>query len=133
MVSPYTKVKDHTHDSILNATLHELVHSINYYMNDKLSYFWDNGLATYLAEQKPQESDYSNREIPSLEDLHTENGLKFGTMGGYAFSYKYIEYLDQTYGWDKVLDYVKGAGSYEEAFGKSEEELYHDWCKSLKQ
>ncbi|MDF2531337.1 MAG: hypothetical protein K0Q65_918, partial [Clostridia bacterium] len=38
MVSPYTVVKGHTHDSILTATLHELVNSIVYQMNPKLSY-----------------------------------------------------------------------------------------------
>ncbi|MBC7766002.1 MAG: hypothetical protein H7Y41_05905, partial [Hyphomonadaceae bacterium] len=57
MVSPFTPVKGHTHDSILVAALHEFVHSIVYKVNPKLSYFWDNGLATYLSEQKPMEKE----------------------------------------------------------------------------
>lgn len=131
MVSPYTPVKGHTYDTILNATLHELVHSIVYQVNPKLSYFWDNGLATYLAQQRPEEKDVYSMPIPTLKDMHTENGLKFGEMGGYAFSYKYIEYLDQTYGWGKVVAYASGNGSYEEVFNKSEEDIYKDWCQHI--
>lgn len=133
MVSPYTKVKGHTHDTILNATLHELVHSIVYNVNPKLSYFWDNGLATYLSEQKPEDKDIQAMPVPSLNDMHTENGLKFGNMGGYAFSYNYIEYLDKTYGWERVLEYASGKGTYEEVFNKSEETIYKDWCQYIEQ
>jgi hypothetical protein len=131
MVSPYTHVKGHTHDTIVNATLHELVHSTVYQINPKLSYFWDNGLATYLAQQKPEEKELNSRSVPSLDDMHTENGLKFGEMGGYAFSYNYIEYLNKTYGWGKVVAYDSGKGNYEEIFSKSEEDIYKDWCKSI--
>lgn len=132
MLSPNTPIKAHTHDSILTATLHELVHSINYRINPEISYFWDNGLATYLAGQLPSAHEYDINKVPSIADMHTDNGLKFGNMGGYAFSYLYIEYLDDTYGWDKVAAYAKGEGSYEDIFGKSEEEIYTDWCQYLK-
>jgi len=131
MVSPYTPVDVHTHDSILIATLHELVHSINFQINPELSYFWDNGLATYLSGQTPEDEDLYSRSVPSLEDTHTNNGLEFGEMGGYAFSYNYIEYLENTYGWDAIIEYASGNGSYEEVFNKTEEEIYHDWCQSI--
>lgn len=131
MVSPYTPVKSHNHDSILNATLHELVHSIVYQINPKLSYFFDNGLATYLSQQKPDEKIMSSMTVPTLKDMHTENGLKFGNMGGYSFSYKYIEYLDKTFGWEKVVAYASGKGDYKEIFEKSEEDIYKDWCQYI--
>jgi CubicO group peptidase (beta-lactamase class C family) len=131
LVSPNTPVPGHTHDSILQASLHELVHAINYRINPDLSYFWDNGLATYLAGQVPGEEEYQGREVPSLGDTHTENGLKFGNMGGYAFSYKYIEFLDQTYGWEAVTKYAAGGASYEAVFGKSEEAIYQEWKSYL--
>ena len=133
MVSPYTPVKGHTHDTILNATLHELVHSIVYQVNPQLSYFWDNGLATYLAQQNFEDIDIASMPVPSIKDMHTENGLKFGEMGGYAFSYNYIEYLDKTYGWEKVVAYASGKGNYEEVFNKSEESIYEDWCQYLEE
>lgn len=133
MVSPNTPVKGHTHDTILNGTLHEVVHSVNFYKNPRLSYFWDNGLATYVANQKPDKTMLSFASLPSFEDLHTDNGLKFGNMGGYAYSYSYVEYLDKTYGWDTVISFASGEKSYEQAFGKSEREIYVDWGNYLKQ
>jgi hypothetical protein len=133
MLSPNTPIKAHTHDSILTATLHELVHSITYRINSDLSYFWDNGLATYLAGQFPDQEHYDINKIPSIDDMHTENGLKFGEMGGYAYSYFYIQYLDQTYGWDKIVAYAKGDVDYEDIFNKSEEEIYEEWVQYLKQ
>jgi hypothetical protein len=133
MVSPYTPVKGHTHDTIVTATLHELVHSIVYQINPNLNYFWDNGLATYLAQQKPEKEDITSRPVPSMEDMHTENGLKFGNMGGYAFSYNYLEYLDKAYGWEKVVAFASGKGSYEEVFQRSEKEVYAEWCQSIRE
>lgn len=131
MVSPNTKVEGHTHDSIMLATLHELVHSINYRINKDISYFWDNGLATYLSEQTPAKSDYSSLPIPSIKDMKTENGLTFSNYGGYAFSYLYIEFLENAYGWDKVVSYASGEGDYQEIFNKTEKELYDEWCNYI--
>jgi hypothetical protein len=133
MVSPNTKVKGHTHDTILNGTLHEVVHSINYFKNPRISYFWDNGLATYVAKQKPDEGTVSFASIPSFEDLKTNNAVKFGNMGGYGYSHTYIEYLDKTYGWDNVIAVASGEKDYKQAFGKSEREIYASWAEYIKQ
>ncbi len=133
MVSPNAKVKGHTHDTILNGTLHEVVHSINYYKNPHLSYFWDNGLATYVAKQEPDRTSLSFASLPSFEDLQTDNAIRFGNMGGYAYSYSYIEYLDKTYGWDSVIACASGKQDYEHAFGKSERAIYAEWGDYVKQ
>lgn len=133
MVSPNTKVKGHTHDTILNGTLHEVVHSINYYKNPHLSYFWDNGLATYVANQKPEQGSVSFASLPSFEDVQTNSALRFGNMGGYAYSYSYIEYLEKTYGWDSIMAFASGEKDYQQAFGKSELEIYTEWGDYIKQ
>jgi len=131
MVSPYTPVRVHTHDSILLATLHELVHSIVFRINPELNYFWDNGLATYLSGQTPEAGELDAMPAPTITQMHTDNGLEFANMGGYAFSYSYIDYLDQTYGWDKVASYAAGKGDYETIFGATESEIYDAWCDYL--
>ena len=131
LVSPYTPIEVHTHETILQAALHEYVHALVFQVNPGLSYFWDNGLATYLAGQKPDETEFMQMQAPTLSDMHTENGLKFGNMNGYAFSYKYIEYLDKIYGWDKVMEFASGKGTYMGVFGKSEQALYDEWCQSI--
>jgi hypothetical protein len=131
MVSPYAQVSSHNHDSILSAAPHELIHTINYQINPKLSYWIDNGVAGYLSKQTPSRNFDKNSKIPSFEDTKTENEIKFGNIQGYPYSYLYIEYLDKTYGWDKVVRIVKGE-TFEEVFSKSEEEVYNDWVKYLK-
>ncbi len=135
MVSPYAKVKGHTYESILNATLHELAHSINFQINPKMSYFWDNGLATYMAEQKPNEVDLINSTIPTFKQFKTDNKLEFGNMGGYAYSYLYIKYLDEKYGWYKVLAFAYSSEfyEYEDVFGRSELAIYEDWSDYCKE
>jgi hypothetical protein len=131
MVSPNTPVRGHTHDTILNGTLHEVVHSINYYINPQLTYFWDNGLATYLSKQAPERNQLVYASRPSMEQMKTDNALAFGNYGGYAYSYSYVDYLVQTYGWDNVRAYASGYASYEAAFGKSEQEIYEEWGRYL--
>lgn len=87
MVSPYTKVAVHDHDSILSAAPHEMIHTINYLINPKLSYWIDNGVAGYLSNQKPQDGMVSSDRVPSFQYVQTENEIKFGEIGGYEFSH----------------------------------------------
>lgn len=131
MVSPDTPVRVHTHDSILAATLHEWVHAVMHELNPDIRYFWDNGLATWLAGQLPDEEVLAGMDIPSLADTHTDNGLYFGQMGGYAFSYDYIRFLNESFGWNPVAVYARGEGSYLEVFGMTEEDLYRLWVADL--
>lgn len=52
-------------------------------------------------------------------------------MGGYDLAGTYIDYLDVTYGWDKVLELIK-TEDYNKVFGISEEEIYLKWIEYLK-
>lgn len=131
MVSPYAKLSSHNHDSILSAAPHELIHTINYQVNPKLSYWLDNGVAGYLSKQTPPKDLLQMAKIPSFKDTKIENEIKFGNINGYGYSYLYVEYLDKTYGWDKVVRLVKGE-SYSTVFSKSEEDIYNDWVKYLR-
>ena len=131
MVSPNTPVRVHSHDSILSATLHEWVHAVMHELNPDISYFWDNGLATRLAGQLPDEEMLLNMPIPTLEDMQTDNGLKFAQMGGYAFAYDYIRFLEQKYGWEAVAAFARGEGTHETLFGISEKDLHHAWTEDL--
>jgi hypothetical protein len=130
MVSPYAEVSVHDHDSILSAAPHELIHAINYQINPKLSYWLDNGIAGYLSKQTPSPNFMKMNKIPTFKDTKTENEIKFGKIGGYNYSYSYVEYLDKTYGWDKVIRILKGE-SYKAVFSKSEEDIYNEWVLYL--
>ena len=56
--------------------------------------------------------------------------MSFAISGGYQFSYTYVDYLIRTYGFDKTIKLVK-TGSYENTFGKTEQEIYNDWKASF--
>ena len=133
IVSPDADTRVHNSDSILSTALHELVHAINYQINPELSYWLDNGLATYLAGQVPYFSLDYFYDIPTLKDLKSENQIRFGEIGGYQYSYTYIEFLDNNYGWDKVLELLRGKKTYEEIFSKSEQDIYEEWVEYLRE
>lgn len=132
MVSPNADVKGHNTASIISAATHELVHTINYRINPELSYFVDNGVATYLAEQSPHQGFTQDRPIPPLEFFDIKNEIKFGNQGGYQYSYAFIEFLDQEYGWKSVVELIKGNKSYQQIFSKNKQEIYNEWLKYLK-
>jgi len=96
LVSPTAKLEEHNHESILSAAIHELVHTINFQLNPKLSYWLDNGVATYLAGQAPENNFAKNQAIPEFKDLQSEDEMRFGEIGGYQYSYTYIEFLTQS-------------------------------------
>jgi len=49
----------------------------------------------------------------------------------YDFAHTYIEYLDKTFGWNKVLVFLR-ENNYENAFGQSEKEIYNNWIEYLR-
>lgn len=132
MISPYTNVKGNDHDNILSVATHELVHTIIYQVYPKLSYWNNNGAATFLAKQSPKRGFVNFQNIPTIDDMKNEDEKKFGNIGGYQYSYTYIEFLDKKYGWDKVLELIKGVKTYNEIFSKSEQEIYDEWVEFLK-
>jgi hypothetical protein len=62
-----------------------LIHTINYKINPKLSYWLDNGVAGYLSKQTPPENLVQGSKIPTFKDTKTENQLKFGKIVGYQY------------------------------------------------
>ena len=68
--------------------------------------------------------------IPSYEDTSTRNPIRFADCQGYTFSQTYIEYIDKTYGWDKVVELI-GTEDYETCFGKSQRDIYDEWVEYI--
>ncbi|KOA18869.1 hypothetical protein CLHOM_26090 [Clostridium homopropionicum DSM 5847] len=131
IISPFENIEGHDYESIIGAATHELVHTINYQINPKLSYWNDNGVATFLSNQSPRRDFAKYGSLPTLEDMKSENEKRFGNIGGYEYSYSYIDFLNNKYGWDKVLDLIRGSKTYEEIFSKSEKDVYDEWIKYI--
>lgn len=129
LTSPANPGKVHDYDNNKYAVLHELVHAYNSVLNDRMTYWVDNGLAGYLSEQKPGYPVCEAYPIPTLEQTRVDGLLSpitFSDFGGYPYSYIYIEYLVYTYSWGQVSAYAK-SGDYMQEFGCNEQEIYDGW------
>lgn len=81
----------HGYDSIVQAVVHEYVHTVVYQINKKTPKFLNDGLAGYLSgNSKP---NYPLGDVPDIKDTKISNPIKFGNKGLYPFSYTYIEFL----------------------------------------
>lgn len=130
ITSPYAKALSYDYDSIILASIYSLINSMNHQINPKLSYWLNNGIAGYLCGKEPSIENIDLTNIPSYRDTHIENEIKFKNIDGYLYSYLYIKFLDEVYGWDKVLDILHG-NLYNIIFGKSEEDIYNQWVEYL--
>lgn len=69
---------------------------------------------------------------PTFKEIQTNNPIKFSNIGGYTYAQTYIEFLDETYGFDSVLEFLYGEQSYKKSFGASDQEVYDQWIAFLK-
>ncbi|MBN1055604.1 hypothetical protein DVW05_09640 [Clostridium botulinum] len=128
IVSPNSPGKQHNYDEVADAALHEYIHTLMWSINPKVSKFLNEGMAGYISgNAKPVHKITS---APSYEDTKVTDPVTFGNHGMYSFSYTYIEYLDKTYGMEKVLELVKD-NNYEQTFEKTEKEIFDEWIKFL--
>lgn len=134
LTSPTNPGKMHNYDSVKNAVLHEIVHAYNHTLNKDMTYWVDNGLAGYLSNQNPGRDFMKYSKVPTLKQTQVKGLLapiKFANYDGYSYSYTYIEYLVETYSWEKIRDFAK-SGDYEASFGASEQEIYNGWIEWFK-
>ena len=132
LTSPANPGEMHTYDNNKYAVLHEIVHAYVSVINKDIDLWLTEGTALYLSNGAPFYQEYMESiGIPTYQDTCSESPLRFSECGGYTFAHTYIEYLDNTYGWDKVLELL-ASENYEECFGKSKKEIYNDWVTSLK-
>lgn len=134
LTSPANPGKVHDYNNVKYAVLHEIVHAYNSVLNKDMSYWVDNGLAGYLSSQEPDYQICSYSPIPTFEQTQVRGLLSpitFANFSGYEYSYTYIEYLVDTYSWDKVKGFIK-SGDYELEFGCTEQDVYEDWVLFMK-
>lgn len=130
IVSPLNPGTEHNYESIVQAAVHEYVHTVVYQINKKAPKFLNEGLAGYLSgNTKP---NYKINAIPTIEDTKISNPIKFGNSGMYGASYTYIHFLEEEYGMDKVLSLVKNPKDYEKIFGVSEDDIYNNWIEFIR-
>ena len=126
VTSPENPGSLHTYEEILEIIVHEYIHTLVYRQNEMANIWLDEGIATYLAGQESKIPP----NIPEFETMQAEDMNTFLENNGYAFSYKYIEFLERTYSSKQIIQLIK-TNSYEEVFGKSPLEIYNEWLLYL--
>jgi hypothetical protein len=133
LTSPANPGNAHDYDEVKTASVHEMAHAYNSLLNPRMPLWMNEGIAGYLAGQKPREDLYDTAYfVPDIEQTHTNSPLEFSDVGGYDFAYTYVEYIDEAFGWDSLLTYTK-AGDFSIAFGMDEQRVYDGWVGFLKE
>lgn len=131
LTSPANPGKIHDYDNNKYAVLHEIIHAYISTKNPDIHLWLTEGMALYLSNGEEFYKDYLNEmSIPTYKDTCTRNPIRFSNCGGYTFANTYIEYLDITYGWNKVLELME-TENYENVMGKSSKEIYDEWVLFL--
>lgn len=131
LTSPANPGEVHDYDNNKYAVLHEIVHAYISVINEDIDLWLTEGTALYLSNGEPFYKKYiEDNGIPTYKNTCSNNPLTFSNCGGYAFAHTYIEYLDLTYGWEKVLSLIE-TEDYEECFGKSKEKIYEEWVSYI--
>jgi len=129
IVSPNSPGKQHNYEDTTDAALHEYIHTLMWSINPKLSKFLNEGMAGYVSGNAKPSLKFNY--IPAYEDTKITNPITFGNHNMYPISYTYIEFLDKTYGMEKVLKLIK-TEDYSQTFGKTEKEIYEEWITFFK-
>lgn len=127
LTSPANPGKVHSYDNNKYAVLHEIVHAYISVINPHIQLWLTEGCALYLTNGEKFDPDcLAYMYMPTYEDTLTQNPVTFSNCGGYSFAHTYIQYLEEAYGWEYVLQLLC-TEDYESVFGKSAREIYEEW------
>ncbi len=126
ITSPLSPGPQHSYETIMQACVHEYVHVITDNMYSRTDKWLKEGIAVYLADQKPDEKDIRGSRV-DYSNFTNVNGIKFGSINGYALSYTLIDFLTKKYGFDKIIALIISKNDYMKTFGKSKKAIYDEW------
>ena len=131
LTSPANPGNFHDYESVMGAVLHEVVHAYVSIINPDIALWLTEGMALYLSNGEPFTRDMlESWMVPSFDDTRSNNPIRLADNNGYTYAHTYIEYLDYTYSWDKVIDLVESE-DYTEVLGKDMQGVYSDWINYL--
>lgn len=137
MVSPLNPGSAHSYESLMQAIVHEFAHTVVLNIREHgavgLPNWLNEGYAYYEADQltpsqrQSVQSGISQKTIPGWDEIREASTSQFGEMGGYEISATIIEFLVQSYGFDKLRQFIITPGSVEKIYGISEVKLEKLW------
>lgn len=141
LVSPLNPGRYHTYESLMQIIVHEFVHIAVYHVVGDLMAgiprWLNEGYACYEAGQindnikKSLASGLLVKAPPTWTQLETASDMEFGQMGGYGYSATIVEFLIDTFGFDKLVLLIKEPEKIESIYGISKDALEAEWIKYL--
>lgn len=143
MVSPLNPGRVHTWASLMQAIVHELVHTallnaLGHRGMLTLPKWLNEGYAYYQARQltsemrKAVKSRLSGKALPSWSTLDSVGVVPFGNMGGYQLSTTIVEFLVNMYGVEKLQELLRAPEDLEILYGTTKANLEKQWVTYLK-
>ncbi|MCJ7801475.1 MAG: hypothetical protein MUP82_03855, partial [Candidatus Marinimicrobia bacterium] len=142
MVSPLNPGPAHSYESLMQAIVHEFAHTVVLNIREQgligIPNWLNEGYAYYEANQLTEtqrqiiHSELQKNSIPSWEQIIQANTSEFGDMGGYGLSASIIEFLVESYGFDKLKLYIIRPEDVKKIYSVSEKELEILWLEYLK-
>jgi hypothetical protein len=128
-------------DMLIGLLSHELVHVFQIDMlTGAPAWIWE-GTATYVGNHFNTEriiynmlaEHVRNNNIPSLSRLEDERIFRDGGWFYYCWASAIIEFIDITWGFDKVIELHRSPADYQGIFGSSRtqfEQRWHQWLRA---
>lgn len=131
ITSPARPGPAHSRESVEQAAVHEYVHVLTDRRNRQLGYWLKEGIALYLAGQRPTpEAIRSHRDV-TWQDYAAPDALQFAEIGGYTLAWTLVDYLVEHHGWEAVIELTAPGADYRSVIGVSERELFARWKGAL--
>lgn len=107
-------------------------------LNSKLPYWLYQGVSAYESNWITKERLIMvvNEKLPLIDRHYIKrisyNQEKFKELAGYELCYTIIEFIEQTYGTEKLLDFIKRPELGSEIFEMRDDMFWDEWIKFLK-
>lgn len=103
-------------DDYKRLLIHEMVHMFHEHLSvdmENIARWFSEGIAIYLSKQNEDEDEFKtpvidgvlDNKIPTIEDINND------IMLSYDWGWSIVKYIDETYGFDVVLNIVRNCGS----------------------
>ncbi|HDQ14876.1 MAG TPA: hypothetical protein ENN41_08705 [Sediminispirochaeta sp.] len=113
------------------AAVHEYVHVLTDRRNKGMDYWLKEGFSLYLAGQQPSAEAIRRARDITFHEFQNPNAIQFAEVGGYTLAYALMEYLEQEYGWERVLEFLQPDHGYPEVTGYDKELVFKDWLMDI--
>lgn len=133
MASPLNQGQFDSYKGLINVIIHEFTHLVEESKapnHGNLKRWINESVAVYEADQK---EEYYIKDLiqknyyPSIEELNAP----FGT-DVYGVGYSLIDYIDATYGMDKVNDLILNDGDIRKVLNMTNDEFMGKWFEFIK-